>query len=114
MKVSQIVKKLQLTKVTRREDLEREVTGGYTSDLLSNVMGQAKTGMIWVTMQGHHNIAAIGSLIGLAAIIVAGGTKIEEDTIIKADENELPIFTTDMSSYEVTGKLYALDITNKQ
>ncbi len=46
MKVSQIVKKLQLTKVTRREDLEREITGGYTSDLLSNVMGQAKAGMI--------------------------------------------------------------------
>ncbi len=65
-------------------------------------------------MQGHHNIAAIGSLIGLAAIIVAGGTTIEEDTIIRADENELPIFTTKMSSYEATGKLCALDITNKQ
>lgn len=114
MKVSQIVKELQLTKVTRHEDLDREVIGGYTSDLLSNVMGQAKAGMVWITMQGHHNIAAIGALIDLSAIIVTGSTQLEEDTIAKANENGLPIFTTDMSSYEVTGKLYALGIINEQ
>ena len=113
MNVNRIAKELQLTRVTKHEEAEREITGGYTSDLLSNVMGQAKDGMVWVTMQGHHNIAAIGSLIGLAAIIVSGGTNIEQETITRADENELPIFSTDMSSYEVTGKLYALGIVNK-
>ena len=113
MNVNQIAKALQLTRVTKQEELEREITGGYTSDLLSNVMGQAKPGMIWITMQGHHNIAAVGSLIGLAAIIVAGGTNIEQETITRATENELPIFSTDMSSYDITGKLYALGIFNR-
>jgi predicted transcriptional regulator len=114
MKVGEIAKLLNLTNVTVRGSLEMEIKGGYTSDLLSNVMGQAKPGMIWVTMQGHHNVVAVASLLGLAAVIITGGTKIEADTITKADENELTVFRTNMSSYEVTGKLYALGIINQQ
>jgi len=114
MKVGEIVQLLSLTNITHSGDLETEIKGGYTSDLLSNVMGQAKPGMIWVTMQGHHNVVAVASLIGLAAVIITGGTKIEADTITKAEENELTVFSTNMSSYEVTGKLYALGIINEQ
>ena len=51
--------------------------------LLSNVMGQAEPGMVWVTMQGHQNVAAVASLIGLAAVVVAGGAPVEEETLKK-------------------------------
>jgi len=114
MKVSEIVPRLRLVNVTHKGNLEVEIKGGYTSDLLSNVMGQAKAGMIWVTMQGHHNVVAVASLLELSAVIITGGTKIEEETIAKADENEVTVFSTTMSSYEVTGRLYALGIINQQ
>lgn len=113
MKVKDIVNELELTKVTNAENLETEISGGFVSDLLSNVMGQAEADMVWITMQGHHNIAAVGSLIGLSAIIVTGGATVEEDAILKANSNELVVFTTPLSSYEVAGKLYALGVTNK-
>jgi len=114
MQLGAVMEALKLEQATACQDLSKEVTGGYVSDLLSNVMGQAQPGMLWITMQGHKNIAAVGSLIGMAAIIVAGGSKIEEEAIKKANENALPILKTSLTSYEMAGKLYALGITNQQ
>lgn len=113
MQLNEVMKALNLEQVTSCADLSKEVTGGYVSDLLSNVMGQAQPGMIWITMQGHKNIAAVGSLIGMAAVIVAGDSKVEEEAVKKGSENSLPIFKTALSSYEVAGKLFALGVTNK-
>ena len=76
--------------------------------LLSNVMGQAEPGMVWVTMQGHQNVAAVASLIGLAAVVVAGGAPVEEETLKKADANNINIAVTDLPAYVVAGQLYAL------
>ncbi|MEG1726590.1 MAG: DRTGG domain-containing protein [Acidaminococcaceae bacterium] len=112
MKVNEIVQALDLTVATKNSTLTAEVTGGYASDLLSNVMGQASAGMVWVTMQGHQNIVAIGSLLGLAAIIVTGGTALEEATLAKAEANDLVVLTTDLPSYEVVGRLYMLGVKN--
>lgn len=113
MKVSDIVHALNLTVATKDGNLLTEVTGGYTSDLLSNVMGQASAGMVWVTMQGHQNIAAVAALLGLSAVIVTGGTVVETETLEKAEKNDVLILTTDLPSYEVTGRIYALGVTNK-
>ena len=75
MKVKEMIEKLDLkllTKDVSEDALYAEVEGGYASDLLSNAMGQGQPGMVWVTMQGHQNVAAVASLIGFAAVIVAG------------------------------------------
>ena len=104
------INSLNLQLLTHTGDMQAEVTGGYASDLLSNVMGQAEPGMVWVTMQGHQNVAAVASLIGLAAVVVAGGAPVEEETLKKADANNINI--TDLPAYVVAGQLYALGITN--
>lgn len=88
------------------ENLEQEVTGGYTADLLSNVMANALKGNVWVTMQGHQNIIAVSALLGLAAIIVSGGTRVDDETIRKAQEEKIPLFKTEISTFEVVGRLY--------
>lgn len=86
------------------------VTGGYASDLLSNVMGQAGSGSVWVTMQGHKNIVAVASLAGLAAIVVAGGARPDADTIEKAESESIPLLVTDLSVFEFVGRLYTLGV----
>lgn len=110
MKVSEMMEALNLKLLTEEVALDGEVKGGYASDLLSNVMGQAQPDMVWVTMQGHQNIAAVASLIGMAAIIVAGDASVAEDTIKKAELNDVVIFSTSAPAYEVCGKLYELGI----
>lgn len=110
MLMAEVIKELELTSVATTGDLNLPVSGGYVSDLLSHVMGQAKAGHIWITMQGHQNIVAVASLVGLAAVIVAGGIEPEEQTVTKAAEQEVILCKTALSTYEVAGRLYKLGI----
>lgn len=96
------------------ENLEQEVTGGYTADLLSNVMANALRGNVWVTMQGHQNIIAVSVLLGLAAIIVSGGTRVDEETIRKAEEEKIPLLKTQLSTFEVVGRLYQAGVKEEE
>ncbi|MDL2320484.1 serine kinase [Alistipes sp. OttesenSCG-928-B03] len=108
MTVKDVVEKLGLTVFSGAAGLGREVTGGYTSDLLSDVMGFAREGQLWVTLQAHRNVMGIASLKELAAIILVKGIKPDEDTIATSDEEEIPILGTDMQAFELSGRLYEL------
>jgi hypothetical protein len=108
-----MIEQLGLTLVSHGGMLDESLTGGYVSDLLSHVMGQSKAGQVWITMQGHQNIIAVASLVGLGAVIVAGGIEPEEQTLIKANEQEIVLCKTKLSMYEVAGRLYQLGIGEK-
>lgn len=113
MKVKEMIDALNLkllTKEVSEDALYADVEGGYASDLLSNAMGQAQPGMVWVTMQGHQNVAAVASLIGLSAVIVAGDGPVAADTLNKANLNDVVIAATEEPAFEVIGKLYALGV----
>ena len=113
MKVKEMIDELELKLLNKdisEDALYADVEGGYVSDLLSNVMGQAESGMVWVTMQGHQNVAAVASLIGLSAVIVAGDAPVAADTLHKAELNDVVILTTSQPAFEVVGRLYQLGI----
>ena len=97
-------------KAVAGSDFSKKITGGYVSDLLSNVMGQAKADSVWITMQIHQNVAAVSLLAGLSAVIIAGGMKPDKALIDKANEEDLAILVTDEPTYEITGRLYELGI----
>lgn len=97
-------------KATVGRDFEQSVTGGYVSDLLSNVMGQAAAGNVWITMQAHQNVAAVALLANLAAVIIAGGVEPEGAILEKARAEGLNILTTELSAFEVAGRLYQLGV----
>jgi predicted transcriptional regulator len=106
MTVSDIVKNLNLEVYCGAEGLSREVSGGYVSDLLSDVMGNAQEGNVWVTLQTHKNIMAIASLRDLAAIICVKGLKPDNDTIEASNQECIPVLGTKEKSFEITGKLF--------
>ncbi len=110
MTVQELTTTLPLQVVSGHSNLSKEISGGYASDLLSNVMGQARAGNIWVTMQGHQNIVAVASLANLTAVIIAGGVEPDQDAIRKAQAEEIVILTTSLSTFEVVGRLYKLGI----
>jgi len=111
--IQEIVKALSLKVIAGQSNLDKVVSGGYASDLLSNVMGQANAGNIWVTMQGHQNIVAVALLAGLTAIVIAGGVEPDPEAVRKAETEEIVMLTTTLSAYEVVGRLYQLGITGE-
>ncbi len=110
MKISEIVKKFELTVKTASNKLNNEITGGYASDLLSDVIANSNQGNIWVTLQTHQNIVAVAVLKELSAIIINNGRKPDKETLIKAEEENIPILITELSTFEIVGRLYKLGI----
>jgi len=106
MTLKDIIKALDLEIKTESNLLEREVTGGYTSDLLSDVLANSKKGDIWITIQTHLNIVAVASIKELAGIIIANGRIPEEETLKKAEDERIPIMLSKLSTYQVVGRLY--------
>jgi predicted transcriptional regulator len=107
MKVSELIEKANLT-VFCGEGLEKEITGGYVSDLLSDVMGNAQEGQVWITLQNHMNVLAICSLKDLAAVILVKGIKPSEELIEKATDEGIALLGTSDQAFEIAGKVYAI------
>ena len=103
-----IVQKLGLKIVSG--DIDREVSGGYSSDLLSDVIANASKDNIWITLQTHLNIVAVANLQELSGIILVNGRQPEEATLKKAEQENIPIMLTELSTFEIVGKLYELGI----
>lgn len=110
MTVRDLVDLLSLELLTACDDTAREVTGGYVSDLLSNVMGHSLPGQVWITSQVHINVVAVASLVSLAAVIIAGGVKPGQDVIEKASQEKVILLATPLPAFEVVGRLYELGI----
>jgi predicted transcriptional regulator len=110
-KLSNIVNALNIKVECGENLLENEVEGGYVSDLLSDVMAHSKKGDIWITLQGHPNIVAVAKLKELAGIIIVNKRNPEEETIKKAKDEKIPIMTSNLTAFELVGKLYELGIS---
>lgn len=106
MKVSEIVEKLNLKVFSGNEGLNNEITYGYTSDLLSDVMGHANAGNTWITLQTHKNVMAIASLKDLSAIILVKGFEPEADMAAQSNEEGIPVLGTSEDTFSITGKLF--------
>jgi predicted transcriptional regulator len=108
MKVQELVEKLNLTVLSGKEGLNRDIEGCYVSDLLSDVMGNADMGNVWVTLQTHKNVVAIASLKELACVILVKGQSASGETLAQSNEEGIPFLSTDMETFETAGKIYEL------
>ena len=79
---------------------ERKVSGVFVGDLLSWVMGNAKEGQIWITVQGHLNVIAVAVLKEMPAIILSQSASFDEECLAKASEEKIAVFTSELASYE--------------
>jgi hypothetical protein len=111
MTLQEIIEELDLKLLTQEKDFSRVVpTSGYVADLLSCVMAGAAHRAVWVTLQAHANVVAIGALLELSAIIITEGAAPDLSAIAKANEEGVTLLLTDKPSFYVAGKLWELGL----
>ena len=110
MKLQEIVDKLNLSVKTAPGKLDTDIETGYASDLLSDVIANGKEGDLWVTLQIHPNIVAVASMKGISGIVIINSREPEEDTVKKAEDEQMPIMVSDLPGFELIGKLYTMGI----
>ena len=93
-----------------RGDGGRDVTEAIAGDLLSFIMGVAREGAVWVTIQAHLNVAAVAVLKDLPLIIIAAGRRAPEDLIERCKTEYIAILSVQESLYEICAKLSALGV----
>ena len=108
MRLEEVVGRLALSVRCGGEHLDRQVTGGYCGDLMSDVIANAAPGALWITMQVHVNVIAVALLKEIAGIVLVRGREPAPEALLKAAEERIPVMVTDLPAFEIAGKLHAL------
>ncbi len=111
MVLAQIVQEMKLERLTPElPEQDVDVSGGYISDLLSDVMANAPRGGVLVTIQAHLNVVAVAVHAELAGVIFAAGRRPEDNVRKKAAEEGIRLYTTGASAFDVAGRLYQMGL----
>ncbi|MCX5758982.1 MAG: serine kinase [Candidatus Hydrogenedentes bacterium] len=94
-----------LTPEVSREG-SRPVAGGYSSDLLSDVLAHAPRGGVLITIQVHMNVIAVAVHAELSAVIFASGRHPGEDVRAMAAKEGIALCATPDCAFDVSGRLY--------
>ena len=86
-----------------------EIKAGYTGDLLSDVMANAPSDSVLVTIQAHKNTIAVATLAGIKAIVICNKRKVPDDMAETAENEGVAIYATWKDQFtvsaEISGKL---------
>lgn len=105
MNIREFSKDIELKILTGDKSLDKEVTGVYVCDLLSWVVSRAAKGNAWITVHTNINIVAVAVLAEVSCIIVPENIELEEATLIRAEQENIPILSSDLDSYHICSKI---------
>jgi len=91
-----------------------DVTAGHASDLLSDVLANAPSGGVLLTIQVHMNVIAVALHAGLAAVIFTSGMRPEEAVRLKAVQEGIPLLATAETTFETAGRLYGMGLKGRR
>ena len=100
MTVKELIEKLGL-EVLNSNDTNREINGGYAGDLLSWVMGRAKSDEAWVTIMTNVNVVAVASLVDLACVVIAENSEVDADVIAAAEKKQINLLRSERPMFEL-------------
>lgn len=111
MTLQQLAAELELENLTSELTLAaRDVSAGYVSDLLSDVLANAPEDGVLVTVQVHLNVIAVAVHAGLAAVIFAADRRPDEGVRAKALEERIALFVSPRPAFDLVGRMYELGL----
>ncbi len=109
MTVSELSRTLSLREILV-EDGEREIEGAYIGDLLSWVMGRARSGQVWLTIMSNLNILAVASLSDVSCILLCEGVEPDASVLQAAEGKDINILASPLSAYELAKEIARLGV----
>lgn len=104
MTVQQIIEKFNFSPLSLPCP-EREVSGGYTGDLLSWVMGRASQDNAWITIMSNINIVAVASLSDVSVIILAEGVQADAGVLETAEQKGVNVVSSELPAFEIAVRI---------
>jgi hypothetical protein len=116
MTLADIAAKLDFEVVTPELPVEggADVGRAHASDLLSEVLANAPSGGLLLTIQVHMNVIAVALHAGLAGVVFTGGMRPEEAVRKRAVQEGLPLLCTAETTFDTAGRLYELGLRGRR
>lgn len=105
MNVIEMADKLGLEVINQGDGVDRTATSIYCCDLLSIVMGRAPQDSAWITVMANSNTVAVAVLADVACIILSEGITLDEDSMLKASQQNVCILAADEPTYDIAKKI---------
>ena len=86
-------------------DMDRELGGAISGDLLSFIMAEAREGWLWITIQTHVNAAAVAVLKEVPFILAASGRMPDRTLVDRCSVEGITLATTPMTAFDAAGAL---------
>ncbi len=107
MKLAEVAEELGFEFLVRARP-EVEVTDGYVSDLLSDVLAHAEPGELWLTHQRHLNVVAVAKLRELSGVVFVRGLRPGPEVVRKAREEGVNLLVSPAEAFHTAGRLHKL------
>ena len=103
MTVRELAALINAKNMTENVCLDKDISCGYTCDLLSWVMANGKQGMAWITVQTHMNVIAVAVLMEMAVVIMPENIEMDVASVEKAKAEDLVVLQSPLSAYAICG-----------
>lgn len=87
---------------------DRKIEGCYCGDLLSWVMGRARSAQAWITIMSNMNIAAVATLSDVSCIILSENVLPDGGVLDTAEMRGINILKTELPTFEAAAALSRL------
>jgi serine kinase of HPr protein (carbohydrate metabolism regulator) len=108
MTIKQLTESLPLRVLTQNLNLDQNFEMVYSSDLLSQVLAKATYRDLWITVQTHATILGIASIKQIPCIIFSEGLLPQPEVIMKAQEENIVLLSSQQTTFELAGKIFVL------
>lgn len=110
MKVKDLLQSPDFQLISNDSGLNKEVNGVFSSDLLSHVMGFADEKNVLITVLNNINVLGVASLLDFSCVIFSHSVKVNQAIIDKANELEISLLNSKLSTAKVVLALYQLGV----
>jgi len=85
-----------------------DINYGYSSDLLSDVMGHCGDESVLITIQNHVNAIAVCTLADIEAVVICNNRPVPDDMKAAAEREGIGILTTGLTQFAASVALAEL------
>jgi len=105
MKVTEVVAISKGTLLTPDVNLDGEIKGGFSGDLMSDVLASVQAEAVLITGLCNPQVVRTALIADVRLIIFARGKKPGEDILNLAIDENLPVAASPLGLYEISGRL---------
>jgi len=106
MKLGDIIKIISGKILTDECDEEQDSLGGYTADLMSDVLALIQPDSVLLTGLCNPQVVRTGQMADVKAILFAAGKTPTKETIDIANQENIPLIASPYGLFEMSGRLY--------